>query len=341
MINLARNPYPSAAAMNATAGLFSLASGTPAFVPALAAQPPDWSLAIVYKGTALTGPYDLALDANGTVYQGGSGAASFVGLSAYGLTTPAFATGTGATTRQLAADALGNIWLTADNANLYQFSASAGGTGTAHTGYTAVYEVAVDTHNNVWVADDELTTPSISELANSAGTYTANYTATAPGGFAPVELTIDANQNIWASDYFTNGSLAVVLPNLSAATPLAAPTYTTSGTSITPISATFATSAIKPPGVVIDASGNAWYGITGSNTVTTTGIEEVIPSFTTSVITSIAPQPFITGATLGAKASQMPGIDGAGSVYLPDNQGAGALGIHVYSTVAVTRSLTV
>jgi hypothetical protein len=48
----------------------------------------------------------------------------------------------------------------------------------------------------------------------------------------------------------------------------------------------------------------------------------------------------IANATLGAKASQIPGIDGAGSIYLPDNQGAGALGVHVYSSVAVTSSDT-
>jgi hypothetical protein len=340
MINLARNPYPSAAAMNATTGLFSLISGSPAFQSPLTANPPDWSLAIVYKGTPLVGPYDLALDANDTVYQGASASATVWGLSAYGVSTPAYTAGTGSATRQLAADALGNIWLTADNANLYQYSAASGGAGTAHTGFTAVYGVAVDKANNLWVADDELTSPNITEFAYSAGTYTANYTATAPGGFAPVELTIDASQNIWASDYFTNGSLAVVLPNLSAATPAATPTYTTSGTTITPISATFASSAIKPLGVVVDASGNAWYGITGSLTVTTTGIEEVVPAFTSSVITGLTPQSLIANATLGAKASQIPGIDGAGSIYLPDNQGAGALGVHVYSSVAVTSSDT-
>ena len=209
--------------------------------------------------------------------------------------------------------------------------------------------MAIDSNNNVWVADAVLTsstvTSNIKEYAYTAATgttassYAVNYTAAFPT-YEPVELTIDASQNIWAAAYYTGGTLAGVLPNLSAATATATPTYAASGTTVTPVTATFASSATKPLGVVIDASGNAWYGITGSNSTTTTGIEEVIPVKTSSVITSLTPQSLITGAALGAKASQIPGIDGAGSIYLPDNQGSGALGIHVYSTVTATSSDT-
>ena len=72
MINLARNPYPSAAAMNATTGLLSLTSGSPAFLPVLSATPPDWSLAIVYKSAAVfsTSDYFIGMDGNDTVYAG-------------------------------------------------------------------------------------------------------------------------------------------------------------------------------------------------------------------------------------------------------------------------------
>jgi hypothetical protein len=340
MVNLARNPYPSTAAMTAASGLFSLVSGSPAFVPALTAQPPDWSLAVVYKGTALVGPYDISLDASDTVFYGASGAANIIGLSAYGIATPVFSTGSaGTATRQLAPDVLGNVWVTNNGTLLLQYSATGGGAPTTAATLTGgdTFGVAVDKSNNVWLANAVTTGPNITEYAYAAGTpatYTAGYTATAAGGFEPVELTIDANQNIWASAYYTNGNTADVIPNL---TPAGTASYPSTGT---PVSAVFASTALKPLGVVIDASGNAWYGITGSNSVTTTGIEEVIPTFTSSVITSIAPQTLIANATLGAKASQIPGIDGAGSVYLPDNQGTGALGVHVYSTVAVTSSDT-
>ncbi len=343
MVNLARNPYPSAAAMTGSTSLFSLVSSSPAFLPNLTAAPPDWSMAIVYKGTPLVGPYDIALDANDTLYYGASASANLIGLSAYGTATPAYTAGTGTATRQIAPDALGNIWVTNNATTLYRYTAGSTAAPTAYTGYTDIYGVGIDKANNVWLADATATTPNLVELKYTAGspaTYAANYTATAPGGFSPVEITIDANQNIWAAEYFTNATTAMVLPNLSAASSSATPTYTTTGTVATPVSATFAGSATKPLGVVIDAAGNAWYGITGTNTVTSTGLEEVIPSLTSSVITALNPQPLIANATLGAKASQIPGIDGAGSIYLPDNQGTGALGIHVYSTVAVTSSNT-
>ena len=132
------------------------------------------------------------------------------------------------------------------------------------------------------------------------------------------------NQNIWTADYFTNGTMASVLANL---TPAATPTYTTSGLVITPVNATFTPStAIKPIGVVVDASGNAWYGIVGNpaNTTTTTGVEEVTPSFTSSVITSLNPQAEVANATLGAQATGIPSIDGAGTIYLSDNIGCGS-----------------
>ncbi len=349
MLNLARNPYPSAAAMTASSGLFSLSSANAAFSPSLSAQPPDWALAIVYKGGPLVAQYDIALDANDTAYAGRSSTATnIVGLSAYGVATPTFTAGSpGTATRQIAPDALGNIWVTNNGSVLYKYSATAGGAPTSFTGYVDTFGVAVDKLNNVWLADASITlAQNITELSYTAGspaTYAANYTAVAPGGFQPVELSIDASQNVWAAEYYTGGTQAAVLPNLSAAS-TGTPTYTTSGTVVQPVSATFASSATKPLGVVIDASGNAWYGITGSNTATTTGIEEVIPTLTNSVITSLTPQPLVANATLYAYSSQIPGIDGAGTIYLPDNygltNGSVTQGIHIYSSVAVSGSNT-
>ncbi len=354
MINLARNPA-SAAAMNGTTGLFTIVpSGGAAFQPQLSAVPPDWSLAIVYlSATALPAQYFIALDANDTVYTGRSStAANIAALSAYGVATPTFtAASAGTATRQIAPDALGNVWVT-NNANLLlQYSASGGGAPTTYTVSSGAspegYGVAVDKANNVWVANAAAVTPNIEEFQYTAGTpatYAINYTATVPGGFEPVAVTIDASQNIWAAPYYTNASIAMVLPNL---TPGSAATYTSSGTTVTPVSATFAGGGIKPLGLVIDASANAWYGITGngsgSNNPAETGIEEVIPTLTSSVITSLSTQSEIANATLGAYSTGLPGIDGAGTIYLSDNESttdATPLGIHVYSTVAVTGNTT-
>ena len=124
--------------------------------------------------------------------------------------------------------------------------------------------------------------------------------------------------------YFTNGFMASVLP-ISLPLTSATPTYAASGTVATPVSAVFASSAIKPLGVVIDASGNAWYGITGSNTTATTGIEEVIPTTTNSShLVAHAAKALITGTTLG-KSFLTSWRWWCKQRYIPDNQGSGAL----------------
>jgi hypothetical protein len=345
MVNLARNPYPTAAAMNATTGLFSLVSGSAAFQPQMTTQPPDWSLAIVYKNATAFGTtnYFIGMDANDTVYAGSNAvSAKITGLSAYGIATPSFAAAaSGTTTRQIAPDALGNIWVANNSTLLVQYSASAGTITNSYTYPSGdVYGVAVDKANNVWVGNAVATTPNLTELAYPG--YTTNYTATVAGSFEPVAVFIDANQNIWTADYFTNGTLASVLANL---TPASTASYTLSGTIVTPVTATFASSALKPIGVVTDASGNAWYGMVSttngttvsSNSPAVTGVEEVTPNFTSSVISSLTPQAEVASTTLGASATGIPSIDGAGTLYLSDNITAG---IHVYSTVSVSSSDT-
>jgi len=338
-INLARNPYPSAAAMNSTTGLLSLVPATAAFLPDLTAVPSDWSLAVLYAGS--TGslslvPYYLTLDANDTAYFSTSSGPNIVGLSAYGVATPAYTTGAvGSVSRGIAADALGNIWVANLGTAVYQYSASAGGAPTSYTVAGPSYGIAVDKTNNVWVSSAVVSSTNVQQLVQSSS-YAVNYTATAPGGFQPYGLTIDANQNVWMAPYFNGGTLAAVLPNLSVGT-ASAPSYASSGTVGTPVSVTFSGSTYpKPIGLVMDASGNAWYGISGTTSVTTAGLEEVVPNTFTAPITSLTPGSLITGATLGAKSTNMPGIDGAGTVYLSDT--SSGLGIHVYSTTTASTA---
>jgi len=349
-INLARNPYPSAAA---TTGLLTLASSTPAFVPALAAAPADWSMSIVYggaKATAVTGtvlnlPYWISLDMNDTIYLGLSAPTSSLpglyGVSAYSVAVPAFASLTaGTATRGIEPDNLGNIWITNNSSVLTKYSLSTG-LGTTYTTLGSGYDLAIDAANNIWVGHAIASGNNMDEWAYNSTTQTwaSNYTAAFPGGLYGVS--VDANQNIWAATYYISGAsgittYAAMLPNLGTA---AAPSYVASGTAITPVTAQFTDSANHPYGIVFDASGNAWYDITGAATTPTSGLEEVVPNYSGSplAVTSLTPGTFFTGQTAGANGQilgdgtvNLAAIDGAGTMFIPDNTNNT---MHMYSTV--------
>ncbi len=361
IINLARNPYPSTAAMAST-GLFSLVSASPAFSPALSAPPPDWAMVVIYYkygSSTLPNPSFLTLDANDTVYYTNSYTnAKITGVSAYGTATPTFSNATGITAgylrTQVAADALGNIWVASgpgtqssvSGSYLLQWSASSGGAPTqTFLAGRNLFSVAVDRANNVWIGDITSTALTVLEeqyTAGSPATYYTNYTATvlAP----PYDIGIDSNQNIWPVNYGagSSGAKATVLPNLSVGT-TNAPQYTMdplTSTVITPISVSFPVTVVHGTSVVFDGSGNAWLQLLGSAyTNTTDGIEEVIPTVNSSgVITTLTGQGLVANATLNDtnnKASQA-AIDGAGTIFLPDFPTG--QGLHAYSTVSGTAS---
>lgn len=353
-INLARNPF------NVTyeGSLLGLISGFAAFQPTLTASPADWSLSIVYGVGSLPVGYQLALDADDTVYVGTSsvssaGTPALIGLSAYGNTPPAFATlPAGSASKGIAPDALGNIWVANGSTGLYEYPGTvSSGNASSPTSYATLdfaYPVAVDAANNVWVGHSIAGSANIDEFAYSGGTWTSNYTAQASSG--PNDLRIDASQNVWAAPYFSHGTgdttQAAMIPNTGTVTVPVYTLATTGGTALNVLSATFAGSASEPFGVSFDASGNAWYTIYGSGSYGTSGLEEVIPSATLGA-TSLAPQPFIygseslnaAGTALGTSDALFAATDGAGTVFIPDNNDP-SFGIHAYLTQTNTSGGT-
>ncbi len=341
-LNLARNPYPSSAAMNSTTGLLSLVTATSAFQPTLAAAPNDWSVAILYH-SGLAAPYFVALDANDTAYLGltstSSSTPAIYGISPYGVSVPVFVSqSAGTTTHGIAPDALGNIWVANYGSAVDRFSASAGTLSSTYTSTLAsIWPVAVDKQNNLWLGHAIGSTSAsvtVEEAAyNSvAGTWALNYTATTPAETGSTGLTIDANQNIWSAGYYTGGTLSILLPNLGTAT---SPSYTSGGTAIPPVTATLGSSATKPYSYSIDASGNAWAAIYGSGSLATTGVEEVVPNATIAA-TALTPGTLVAGSTAGTNGNTLGtttalemAIDGAGTLFIPDN---GSNGVHMYST---------
>ncbi|MDE1156124.1 MAG: hypothetical protein PW735_10395 [Acidobacteriaceae bacterium] len=335
-VNLARNPYPSSGALS---GILGLTSATSAFQPTLTAAPGDWSLSIVYgKGSLLLG-YFTALDANDTFYFGVSAATAstspIYGVSAYGASVPAFAnpSSTVTTTRGLAADQLGNIWVAYNTAVVDRFNTISGAVDGSYTSpYNYIWQVAVDRSNDLWMGHVIGSTTNIDELAYSNGSWSANYTSAPGTNTGSYGIAVDNNQNIWAAGYYNSGTTEVLLPNLGT---VSAPSYTTQGTAITAVTATV---GAKPYSTVFDPSGNAWVGITGStNSLANTGIVEATPNASLGA-TSISVGNLITGSTagsnsnvLGTLATQEMAIDGAGTIFIPDNNSS-TQGIHMYAT---------
>jgi hypothetical protein len=355
-INLARNPYPSATAMDPTNGLLGLVSGTGAFQPTLTSVPYDWSLAVSYgsayttasTGTALPTAGVLALDANDTLFSVRNTALTtstplIYGVGAYGVSVPAF--GNYTTTAKgggngIATDLFGNIWATVNTAFLYKYPA-AGGALTSYSTLSSAYGVAVDANNNVWVGHSALYSGNdVDEFAYTSGTWaqSTNF-VDFPGGVD--NLAVDANQNIWGAPYVTagingNNLVAAVLPNTGT---VSSPNYNPSGGVMTPLSTPFLDGSYKPFGVAIDASGNAWYSIYGTGTSTFAGLQEVTPNSPSS-ITVLTSSNFLSSSATGSNGIQLgantlttvPAIDGAGTLFLGD-AGTTDYGLHVYSTI--------
>ena len=270
--NLAKNPWISTA--NVTS-LYGLIPAQAAFTPYPPSAPSDYTLALLMKETSATYPtgvastsvypYRLTLDANDAVYvwqeNTSSGTAGdTVSIGNYG--TNAWVsqyTGVEATTRGIAADGIGNLWLTnySSGGTMFQLNASTGvGIATKTTTYSTSggysYGVAVDRQNNVWVSIGR-TSSTLQELPNTnvaptaAGTYAAATTvidsgetgsssSTGGGGF---DIAVDNFQNIWTADYYESSTAAgdqdTVMENVGTIT---APCYTSYNASNTPACAT-------------------------------------------------------------------------------------------------------
>jgi len=140
-MNLAKNPYSSAS--NVSNLLNFQAPQVQVYSPHLTSPPADWTLSIVYSGGGLNVPYNIALDANDTVYAVNRTATSSVtaitssgnfssGASGFSLSNNA--AGTLANAQSIALDSLGNFFV-ANNvtgnaagtfAGTWEYSASTG-----------------------------------------------------------------------------------------------------------------------------------------------------------------------------------------------------------------------
>ncbi len=196
------------------AALYNLPTpSTAPYSPALATQPNDWTIGIVFVpsgtcpnpvsgGTAqpmLSSEYSMAIDKNGNIWMGGSGSNDTLSeVSPQGgaincLTTAAAGNTAG---RGLAIDLQGNIWW-ATNQGLLEYvldPGNAAGVGNVivhpqPTGGFKISGMAIDQAGNLYVVPDANTAlSSIYEYVNAA-TATAAVTPVAIGGTANLAFT--------------------------------------------------------------------------------------------------------------------------------------------------------
>jgi len=260
-LNLVRNPAGNVAA------LYALASVSSAFIPALTAQPSDWTLFINYTGGGMNSPTSLGVDSAGNVW-----VASFLGAASLfsPLGAPLIAQGVSGSglgySFGLAVDANNNAWITnfpspyaaGNTVSVFNSSGAsvAGSSGYSTGAYTYPNSVAIDTDGSAWVADwgdSELTHLSSSgqELSGSP------YSSTLVGN--PFAVAIDKSHNVWVSN---QGFTTVTR-------------VTQDGSQFTSYDC-----CNDPEGLAIDQSGNVWVAnfdddsiseISGAGTVLSSG----------------------------------------------------------------------
>lgn len=158
-LNMVRNPSANVPA------LFTLASSSPAFTPALTAAPSDFTLYVDYSGGGMNEPSGLGIDSNGNVW-----------VASYANTATVFSP-------------LGKPLFP---------------TGISGFGLSASYGLAVDAGNNAWIPNEPSTGiagNSVSVL-NESGQSIAGASGFTSGGLDyPIAVAIDADGSAWVVDY--------------------------------------------------------------------------------------------------------------------------------------------
>jgi hypothetical protein len=258
-INIAHNPGAG------IAGLYGLATGTPAFGGGLTGQPNDWTLAIFFTEPGVSATTAIAIDGTGNAWFGDGPSNSIVELSNSGILlsgTSGYTAGGMHFPEMIAIDQSGNAWVTGFGMpKVVEISPNGSVLSGANgfLGYNVFDEnsletpsgIAVDGAGNVWVPN-EAGNAGVSEFANS-GTFIGwiegmNFSLDVPTGAA-----VDASNVVWTANFADNTIGIFSGP---------ATTYGAIGG--------FATGGglNEPDSVAIDGSGNVWVANEGNNSVT-------------------------------------------------------------------------
>lgn len=289
-INLAHNPWPTAAGMAALFGLIP-STGAP-FNGGYGSQPNDFTLGMKYKGGGLNLPSGIDIDASGNVWVANSGGTS---LSEFSSTGSAISPATGYTGAGLngpstvAIDSVGNVWAANGSGNSVSKLSSTGKAISPAAGYTGSginqpNDIAVDSSGNVWTAN--YGSNSITKLSS-----TGSFLVTSNGINTPEGIALDGPGNVWVS---ATGSSSMYKLNSNGIPLSPAGGYTVGGLA-------------SPIGIAIDGTGNVWAANYG------TSVSEL-----SSTGNAVSPSAGYTGG--GINYPRFIAIDSSGSAWIPNSR---------------------
>lgn len=251
-INIAHNPSAN------ISSLFALAAATPPFAPALTSVPNDFTVALYIAGTGLTGPANLAFDAQGNAwvtnyYASGNRVTEVSPAGAFLSGSTGITGGCLNAPNGVAVDTSGNAWIANSTGNcITEISPSRtilSGSGYTDGSLNGSGYLAIDVSGNVWVTNFTGASVTVFSKAGSYTTGTRNFTS---GGFAwPYGIAFDGTGNAWIANY----QIATVTELSSSGTVLSGSGYTGGGINAAPI-------------VVLDSGGNAWVANFGTSSAT-------------------------------------------------------------------------
>ncbi len=298
ILNLARNPGPSAAV---NASLFGLLTANAPFQTPLTSAPNDWTLFITLSGGGVDEPTALGIDSAGDVwavsYSGALSAFTPAGVPVF----PSGITGYGLNENYgLAIDGNNNVWTANQEVpgillgTVSKF-ANNGASLSGSQGFSAggIYypqALATDTDGSVWVAN--YGNSSVTHITSSGTPATGDCSAGNCGLFAasieyPSAIAVDANHNAWVASDSTS--------KITKISPGGSPQFT-------PI-----TCCIDADGLAIDANNNVWSANWSASSVS-------LVSSTGTVISS--------GYTGGGLDNPVGiAVDGSGTVWVANYRG--------------------
>jgi sugar lactone lactonase YvrE len=251
-INLAHNPWPSAAGVTALYGLVS-ASGA-AFAGALSSPPNDFALILQFSQTnGLNQNNAVAIDASGDVWVNNAGSSTPYSVSKFSNAGSGLFYSNYSTLLNpdgIAIDTSGNAWIAnqTTHGDVTEFSSTGTGdpgTGTYNGGgINSSYGVAIDASGNAWVANQG--DGKVSEFTSNGTPVFANGVFS-PDSNQPTGIAIDASGSVWVTNRLGDS----VSKFNSSGTAVSGTNGYTGGGLLT-------SGASGARGIAIDPSGNAW-----------------------------------------------------------------------------------